>query len=96
MRLGPEQALRDRERPQRVVCRESSRVADDVRVATTQAEHREDVEPRVHAREDSDLAPGSRIEPRRGELLGACGSHLEHVLGVRHLRVEFSNSLVRR
>ena len=54
--LGPEHPLRRRERPQRVVGHEPAGVADDVRVAALDPEHRIQVDAGVHAREHGHLA----------------------------------------
>ncbi|MBW3630125.1 MAG: hypothetical protein KY464_12605 [Gemmatimonadetes bacterium] len=41
------------------------------RVAALQAEHREEVDPRVHAREHGDLAARAGVAAGRRELVGA-------------------------
>src|SRR5581483_4731057 len=68
--LRPEQALRDRERPDRVVGDDAARVADDVRVSLREPQEAVDVEARVHAGDDRDLASRRRrqaslVEPAR-------------------------------
>jgi hypothetical protein len=56
--LGSEQPLGDRQRADLVVGHDAAGVADDVRVALLEAEQAVGVQPRVHARDNRDLAPG--------------------------------------
>ena len=56
--LGPEQALRDRQRPDLVVGDDTTGVADHVGVALVKAEGAVDVEPCVHAGHDRHLLGG--------------------------------------
>jgi hypothetical protein len=52
--LGPEQPLRNRERPDLVVGH-TTRVPDHMRVTLVEAEHPSRVQPGIHAREHGDL-----------------------------------------
>ena len=59
------------ERADRVLGHQAAGVADDVGVPALEAEHREQVDPRVHAGQDGDLAAGLGAEAGGGELVGA-------------------------
>ena len=66
--LGSEQPLGGAQGAQRVIGHQPPGVADDVGVPALQAEHREQVDPGVHAREHRDPAPGPRAQAGRREL----------------------------
>jgi hypothetical protein len=53
--LGPEQPLRDRQRPDLVVGHDPTRVPDHVRVTLVEAQDPSRVKPSVHARQHGDL-----------------------------------------
>src|SRR5215208_3717412 len=69
-RLGTEQALGGGQGADCVVGYEAAGVADDVGVAALQAEHREQVNARVHAREHRDPAARPRVQAGGREFLG--------------------------
>ena len=66
--LGAQQALGCAEGAHGVVGDEATGVADDVGVAALEAEHREEVDARVHAGQHGDLALWAGAEPRGGQL----------------------------
>jgi hypothetical protein len=66
--LGAQQSLGCAERAHGVVGDEAARVADDVGVAALEAEHREEVDARVHAGQHGDLALRAGAEPRGRQL----------------------------
>src|SRR5215208_3878638 len=68
--LGAEQALGGGQGADCVVGYEAAGVADDVGVAALQAEHREQVNARVHAREHRDPAARPRVQAGGREFLG--------------------------
>ena len=62
-----EAPLRDRERADHVVGDDAAGVAQDVGLAVAQAEHLEDVQARVHARDDRQPAAGAHVQVPRGQ-----------------------------
>ena len=95
--LGAEQPLRDAQRADRVVGHQAAGVADDVRVAALQAEHREQVDARVHAGEHRDLALRPRAQTRGRELIGALRRSRQHVVRIGHAaRILWSKAVRRR
>jgi hypothetical protein len=78
--LGAEQPLRRAQRADRVVGREPAGIADDVGVATLEAEHREQVEARVHARQHGHTPPRARTQPGRRQLARAPARGKQHLV----------------
>ena len=79
-----EQPLRRAQRADRIVGRQPAGVADDVRVAALEAEHRKEVDARVHAGQHRDLAARARAQAGSGERRGARLRRCEHLIRVAH------------
>jgi len=82
--LGAEQPLRHAQRPQRVVGDEPTCIADDVRVAALQAEHHEQIHPRVHTRQHRHLPTRARAKRRGRKLFSSGGRVGEHLVCTSH------------
>ena len=79
-----EQSLRDGQRPDDVVRDNSTRIADDVRVALAQPEQSVGVEPRVHARHDRDMPRRRHRKLALVEILGVTLGVVQKLVGDRH------------
>ena len=81
--LGPEAALRDRERADHVVGDHAARVPEHVRLAVVEPQRREDVEPAVHARDDREAErrrdPEPAVRVARRELAVVPEQLVDHV-----------------
>ena len=86
--LGPHQPLGDRERADLTVGDDAAGVADDVRVALAQAEQREEVDPRVHARHDGEPALRRALEAPAVEARGVRLGVADQVVVARHGRAQ--------
>ena len=81
----PEQALRDRQRADRVVGHDATGVADHVRVALAQSERAVDVEASVHARHDGRFGGRRQREVALVERGHVVGVVREQVVGRAHV-----------
>src|ERR1700722_4078816 len=82
--LGAELAVGDAKRAERIVGLKPASVADDVRVATLQTEHREEVYAGVNAGQHRHAAAWLRAQAGRSQRLCARAGNGEHLIGVCH------------
>ena len=95
--LDAEEVPRDDERRQDVVGDTRACVADDLRVAGLEPEHRERIEPRVDAGQHCEAARRTPVGGRRGEIAGVGRVRLQDVcegvvLGHAAIVSEFGNA----
>ncbi len=75
----------ENEGAQHVVGNPGTRIPEDLGVPRLQSQHRERLDPGVHARHDRESLAGLRNEPPQGEPPGVLGVGLEDVVeGVAH------------
>ena len=82
--LGPEQVVRDQQGSERILCHNAASVADDVRVPGLEAEHLLHGEPRVHARDDGELAGRWHGEVTQGKGAGVARVSAQYVVDDTH------------
>ena len=78
--VDAEEVRREHERAQHVVGHTGAGVAQDLRVARLQPEHRQRLDPRVHAGQDGESPGRHRLEPRKSEVLRVGVVGRQHVV----------------